>query len=242
MLVAIYAILSDRDWLFVSAMLCGILAKESVLLVGPLYYGLKTDRLLDISLLKKTLVRLLPSVVLLIAVRTLIPLDSGYSVGLVLAMLESHVQTLMSIEGISRFLLDPLGLLVVFTLFTNEDGHRLLIRSLPFLGLIYAQLALATDVERVIVWSFPVFILVALHGIENIVQRFDYIHDKESLEPYSFVWFFLLYILVSGLLGGIRSLPFSLDITLLMSYLSLLLIILYSTAHFNWNIPRFIGK
>jgi hypothetical protein len=242
MLVAIYGILSDRDWLFVAALVGGILAKESVLLVAPLYYGLKTDDLFDISLLKKTLALSLPSVALLIAVRTLIPLNSGYSVGLVLSMLERHAQAIASIGGISQFLLDPLGLLVVFALFTNNDGHQLMIRSLPFLGLVYAQLALATDAERMIVWSFPVFVLIALHGIENMVKRFNYIPDKGSLKPYSFLWFFLLYIFASGLLGGIRSLPFSLDITLLASYVFLLFILVYIISYFNLSLPLFIGK
>ena len=54
-LAAIYAIYKKLDLLFVTLLAIGVLAKESVFFVAPLYYTLNATKVLDLKVLRRTL-------------------------------------------------------------------------------------------------------------------------------------------------------------------------------------------
>ena len=68
-LAAIYAIYKKHDLLFVLLLSVGVLAKESVVFVAPLYYTINAARLIDLKLLRRTILFTIPALLALFLVR-----------------------------------------------------------------------------------------------------------------------------------------------------------------------------
>jgi len=187
----VYFAITRRPLPFAVCLAVGVLAKESVIFVAPLYYSLNTTRLVDGQLLRKTVLAVLPAVLLLVALRLAIPAhngDAGYTstlpppvaanartvpdyspVPLVIRTVEARADDWPEtpIGAISAFGLVA-GLLALVGAIQRRSW---LLRFSPFLILVAGQLLFAQNTERLLVLGFPAIIPLALAGSESLLAR-----------------------------------------------------------------------
>jgi hypothetical protein len=162
----------------------GVAAKESVLLVVGLCYGLRADRPFDVQTAKRAALVALPALAVLAAIRLGIDPHNGdpgylrsfpdviwlnakrlpsYSFSPVLSeTLSARVTALAPTvtKALSAFGLLIGGLAVVGA----ATRRQLALRFAPFLALVFAQLLFAGDTQRLVVLAFPAVIVLALAG------------------------------------------------------------------------------
>ena len=61
-------------------------------------------------------------------------------------------------------------MIMFLTLISIRKNLKLLLKFIPFLLLIYSQLLFAVNTERLLVMGFPVMIIFALYGIDEIAK------------------------------------------------------------------------
>jgi len=193
MTVAMILIVDRRDLWLAALLAVGVMAKESVLFVVPLYYTLHAKKPVDGRLAARTLLVALPAVAVLVALRALIPMRNDDA-----AYLERLPEVLQVVQlGTSRYELGwlwrEIGLARLRESFTASlyDGTigtwgvvaltlplfalrrtlPLFARFLPFLALVYAQTLFATNVGRLVIAGFPAVVLMSLHGADAIAGR-----------------------------------------------------------------------
>jgi hypothetical protein len=214
--LAVYAVLARRDALFVLSVALGVLAKESVFFVVPLYYTLRTDRWIDPGLLKRCALLALPAALLLVLVRVFIPAlneDPAYlstlpetvrlvqegssSYGYLELFRSVGLERLRTISAwdLYAYSVGTFGVIVLLPLFALRRAGVLFLRFLPFLLLVYAQLLFAVNTERLLVLAFPAVILMALAGVEGLSERL-------SIGPGWFVWLALALVVVNAVFPG----------------------------------------
>jgi hypothetical protein len=190
--LGIHAILTRRDALFVLTLALGVLVKESVIFVAPLYYTLRTSRLVDPGLFKRCVLLTLPAIVVLISVRALIPSlnnDPGYlsTLPATARMVQDGVSSYdyvdlftsiglrrlrdLSVDDLYSYTIGTFGAVLLLPLFAWRRSGVLFLRFLPFLALVYAQLLFAVNDERLLVAAFPAVILMALAGVDALVVK-----------------------------------------------------------------------
>jgi hypothetical protein len=64
----------------------------------------------------------------------------------------------------------PFGVLPVLALLDWRRNVRVLALYAPMLVIVYAQLLVAGDVGRLVVYGFPPFVIMATRGVERIVR------------------------------------------------------------------------
>jgi uncharacterized membrane protein len=190
--LAIYCIADRRDILYAVLLAVGVLFKESVLFVVPLYYTLKTDRVLDLRLLLRAIILALPAMGVFFAIRYFIPMkndDDFYLSTLPEALQqvqlgrsnfdpawlwrEIGLERLKNIspESLLRYTVGTFGVVAaLMPLFAIKKNLRLIARFLPFIILTYAQILFATNDTRLLAIGFPVIILMALNGADVIAR------------------------------------------------------------------------
>jgi len=179
---------------FCLAVTVGVAAKEAVIFVVPLWYTLQAQRWLDWRLARETFLLALPAVVLMTLVRLAIPArndDLDYVQQLPQRMQEfrafiptyNYWVLLRDIgwgirahdRTFDTFLLYTTGTWGVglFALAAIGAVRRplLTLRVTPFLVLVYAQILFAVNIERLLVFGFPVMILLAIEGGKAVVSE-----------------------------------------------------------------------
>lgn len=190
--LAVYAILARRDALFALSVALGVLAKESVFFVVPLYYTLRTDRWIDPGLLKRCVLLALPAALALVLLRVFIPAwnedpallstlpetvrlvqEGSSSYGYLELFRSVGLERLRnaSLWDLYSYSAGTFGAILLLPLFAPKRAGLLLLRFLPFLLLVYAQLLFAVNTERLLVLAFPAVLLMALAGIEGLSER-----------------------------------------------------------------------
>lgn len=194
MTLAIWSIGARKDALFVLLLALGVADRENALLVAPLYYTLRTQRIVDVHLLARTFMLALPAIAMFFGLRSLIrPLnhDAAYLHSLPLSdrvvwsvhgrhhtsfnyeqiimaslrhPLRAAVRFLPQVEYALR---NGLILLPFFAFFRRFD---LLLRFSPFIVLTFAQLLFIAD-NRYLVGAFPVLVLLALFGMRRFAEQ-----------------------------------------------------------------------
>jgi hypothetical protein len=196
-LTAIYAIYRKLDLLFVVLLAVGVLAKESVFFVAPLYYTINATKVLDLKLLRRTLLFAIPALLALLLVRLGIPQLNGdptymaeisqkfrlvteyeavpYSLtDLFRTIGMDRLQALTPYNVGLRYLIFPLGVtLLALPFFAIKQNAKLLIRFAPYLVLVYAQLLFAINTERLVALAFPPLLLMSATGIRNLMSRLN---------------------------------------------------------------------
>ena len=188
-LVLAIAAVDRRPVLFAVVLVICVLAKEQVLIAGPLWYGLSTGRLFDGRRFAEMVAVALPALVLLIAVRIVLPAantDSAHvaQLGLTLNVydqLPPDPQVLFQKFGTLRlptyrvlaqeWTLNAFGVLPLLGLAALRRSAVTLARWSPFLALVYAQPLLASNTTRLIVLAFPVTVILAVDGLAAIQRR-----------------------------------------------------------------------
>ncbi len=194
----IWAIRARKDALYVVLLVLGVLVKEPLMCVPPLYYTLHTRRWLDLRLAGRALVLALPAVATFVAVRLAIPNlnnDPAYLATLPLSLrlvrtwagdeyYSSYwdyawmIRTIglpqwrdVSVQQLVAWTVGTYGALISLLCLASRRNAELFLRFLPFLLLIYAQTLLTTPGERILVIGFPALIVLALHGVAALSQR-----------------------------------------------------------------------
>lgn len=191
---ALLCILQKRVAAFAVVVLLGVLVKEAVVFVVPLYYTLQAKRVVDARLAIRTVAVALPAVAALLALRLAIPTrneDLAY-----VATLTPQLQTFRDfIPSYDYYaLLRDIGYhqrlhdyrLETWLLYTSGTWGvpiltlavigamrkpLLALRLSPFLALVYAQILFALNIERLLVVGFPAMIWLALEGVRHLGDR-----------------------------------------------------------------------
>ena len=191
---ALLCILRKRAVAFAVVVLLGVLVKEAVIFVVPLYYTLQAKRVIDARLAVRTVLVALPAVAALLVLRLAIPArneDLAY-----VATLTPQLQTFRDfIPSYDYYaLLRDIGYhqrlhdyrLDTWLLYTSGTWGvpvlalavigairkpLLALRLSPFLGLVYAQILFAMNIERLLVLGFPAVIWLALEGVRQVCDR-----------------------------------------------------------------------
>ena len=178
-----------RPVLFAIVLVVGVLAKEQVLIAAPLWYGLRTGRLFDGRRLAEMVAVAFPALVLLVAVRIILPAgntDPAYLAQLGLALnvydqLPPDPQVLFQKFGTLRlpayrvltqeWTSNAFGVLPLLGLAALPRSLVTLARWAPFIVLVYAQPMLAANTTRLIALAFPVIVILAVDGLAAIQNR-----------------------------------------------------------------------
>lgn len=186
-LAALFA-LRRQPRAFAACLAIAVLAKESALVAAPLYYTLNTSRPLDARLALRSLLALLPALVLLLALRLLVESRNGdpaymSSMPEIIRRfpdlyppydyreLARHIGyeqrwRYLGWDAVASYTWRPFGLApLVFAFAGVLANWRLALRLLPTLLLVYLQLVVATDTERLLVLAFPAIALLAADAI-----------------------------------------------------------------------------
>lgn len=168
LVLALWSLKTRHDRLFALVLALGLLNKETMLAVVPLWFVFRPrDR-------RRGLLLMAPGLVLWAAVHLLIVPTIPYSVeSMFTASLKVRLMRLRD-TSLWTFLADltlaPFGAWVVLAL---AAGRRSLYwqRFWPFLLMVYAQLFIAVDTGRLVVVAFPVVLLMALHTLQTAAGR-----------------------------------------------------------------------
>jgi len=185
----VHAILSDEDEMFALFLAIGVLSKESALFALPLYYTLKTSKLVDVPRFKRTILYGSPAVVVMFAVRVAIPAP-GYDV--VSLLFEIGIPRIIGLSpaDVGHYLFGTFGILIVLSAYAINENSELFIRWSPLIVAAFAQLLVASNEARLVVIAFPPFILGALYGFERFTDHLS--TDRTTYEPSEFIPLYLL--------------------------------------------------
>ncbi len=247
-LFAVLCIMRKNDWAYALLLAVGVIFKESVLFIAPLYYSLKTDRPWSPRLALRTVDLAIPAIVVLLILRALIPMrndDPAYIAQLphVLSQVQLGTSTYsvtwlwhniglprlhsFSIQDVWSATVGVFGfVVVVLPLFSLRRTASLLVRWLPLVLLVGLHVFFATNAQRLLAIGFPVVLLASLCGANWILGRFR-VHWA------SFAVFCLALVGVSLLRTWIVVVPLPYQVVLLTSYL-----VLCATWYFAWGRNR----
>ena len=185
-----------NDILLSIAFFLGVLAKESVLFLFPIYYTFRAKRFLDGKVALKSILIILPSVIAFILVRMMIPNYSDYELGSHFGYCfgtRLHELSFGQIRGMYTF--GTFGVLLLTLPFFNiKHNFKLFLKFLPFIILVYSQMLLALTTERLLILAFPALIPMAIFGLKSLVEQ---LHIKSTLViPLAFIVF--IHLLLSS--------------------------------------------
>lgn len=229
---ALLSLLQKKTFLFSLLLAIGVLAKESVLFVAPLYYTFNTKRWLDFRLFIRSLFVIAPALITLFLVRIAIPPLNGnaeylatipqncgdpYPYNVVFLFKKIGLPRLQNLSGrLWEFTGGTFGTSILFlSLFGMRKSLSFLIRAFPLVFFAYFSILFATNTSRLIVWAFPAVIPLALYDMKNIAEIAN-VQTKMFL-PFPFL--LLLFFLKKEKLV----LPSALEAFLLLSYLAFVL-------------------
>jgi len=184
-----YSIITKKDLLFLITLSIGVLVKESLIFLAPLFYTLNTNKIFDVKLLMKSLLIALPGIFILGTLRILIPQLNGDVVYLSTFPKEAYISSIsynywellssiglerihdISLESLYAYSIGTFSVLLAFTPFFEIKRNKvLLIRTLPYMLLVYLQLLFAVNTERLLIIGFPVLILLSINGVKAMVK------------------------------------------------------------------------
>src|SRR5207244_9415264 len=182
--------LDGRDVGFAACLALGVLAKESVIFVAPLFYTLQATRRWDPRLALRTVAVAAPAVAALVAVHLGVPAmnhDAAYVAGLprpirantipdytfgavlrdiVGRRLHHWPQTLVRSVSAFGILVPALALVGLRRPAARSFGARVL----PFLVLDYVQLLFAYNTERLLVLGAVALVPLAVWGMVELME------------------------------------------------------------------------
>ncbi len=190
MVGAVILLTLERRILWAAALLTiGVLVKESIIFVAPLLYTLRARRLWDGRLLLQSILYTLPALALLIAIRNAIPMgngDASYLASLPENLRAVHhgvsdfdlaylwrehglqrltAPSLLNLKEMSIWSWGPLVLLIPF--FVLRRPREIFLRFLPLFILAYAQILLASNVQRLVLLASAAVILPGLAVLQQ---------------------------------------------------------------------------
>ena len=194
--LALLCVLRKQPMLFAVVVLVGVLVKEAVFFVVPLYYTLHAKRPIEPRLALTTALVALPAILALLVLRLAIPARNEDLV--YVATLAPHLQSFREfIPSYSYYeLLRDIGYhhrlhdyqldtwllyttgtwtvpVLTFAVIGALRTPVLALRLSPFLVLVYAQLLFAVNIERLLVLGFPAVLWLAVEGARHVCHRLE---------------------------------------------------------------------
>jgi hypothetical protein len=190
---AIFYARCNRPLAFVMLTCIGALVKESVLFVTPLFATIAPSASNGAGVVARRLALVLPAVAVWLVVRAAIPAYNGD--GAYVASLPANVRAaddaITSYSYLERARAigarrlhqfngstlhaastEPFGMApCLLGLVAWRRNLALLARMWPFVLMVYAQLFFATDTQRLVMLAFPVVLLMACNGLEELRRR-----------------------------------------------------------------------
>lgn len=187
---AAYTAYRRQETWFALLLAIGVAAKESVIFVAPLYYTFHARSVVDVPLLRQSILLTLPAIGVLAGIRLFIP-KLNESRAYVFSLPESVRYTFGNWWGydyvavpqfvlrnrwnalvqdaheVLRYSFAPLGLFLVLPWITSS-GRRLSVKILPFLALVYLQLAFATNTERLLSIALPILVAITVCSLPGL--------------------------------------------------------------------------
>lgn len=195
MTLAIYAALRKRRWLFILATILGVLSKELVFAVLPLWFTINRTESLHSKKSRRLFIEAtavgLPALLTYAVLRLLIVPENGHEHFLLILgapkfrldtflgtfytlnkpLIEDPPQVLVGAINMYRLTLGALGPLLLLMLYGFRYLQPRLSQYWPFIALIILQVFIAYDHERLIAAGFPAFIILTVHVSQAITQR-----------------------------------------------------------------------
>lgn len=157
--LAIYAAISHRFNLFVIVLAFGVMAKETAFIAIPVWAAYNKG-------IRRLVMAIAPAVIVFLLLWASVP-PSAISIstlpGLILADRISHPDSLWQYI--------PFGILTVFAPIT-ASSRSLLIRFTPMLVMVYAQLLIASDTGRLLIYGFLPVVAAGLIGLRTVINRY----------------------------------------------------------------------
>jgi len=243
---AIYCIITKKDIYFFLLLYLGVLVKESIIFIVPLYYAFNTDRFFDIKQIRKLFLFTVPAVLILLGVRFLIPQmnsnadylhklagymplnDSDKVVynywQLIWDTLKTRLHNL-SYGSLIDYFVRPYGVfLVLASVYSFWYNKKYLVKFLPFILLIYLQLVFAINTERLLVFAFPALIIFAIDGLRTFTSI-----TKTS--PSAFI-LLLVLLYLANILSGFDQFTAHLQIQFLLCFTYITTLLLFKNRYF----------
>ncbi len=193
--LSLYLLLRKHDIWFSITLAVAVLAKESALFLLPLAYTIRAESLLDKKAAAHALAIAVLPVAVYFGVRTAVP-----------SFPQPSPAELFSMIGLERMSAGLTGffrggtvgtwgvLILALILLLGRKGGRILLRSLPFLVLVYIQPLFAKNIDRLLVFAFLAVIPTAAEGIRYATLRFRLVR-----------WMAGGYILIPFILTALKS-------------------------------------
>jgi hypothetical protein len=152
-----------------TALCLAVLSKESALFLLPLVYSMRAKRIFDRRALAYAAAVSIAPLAICVLLRVFVPASGPYSP---LALLRQFGTGRMSSDLAALVRGGTLGTWGILALLLFLLGLRnrvdFALRGLPFLVLVYAQPLFAANVDRLLVYGFPVVIPIAAAGLERL--------------------------------------------------------------------------
>lgn len=146
---------------FAALLALGVLNKETALCVVPLWFTLNPDAK------REGLLGLLPSGVVLIGLHLFIQITpSEYNLFSTFREMTAWRLQTFNLDTLWRVTFGTFGILLIIPWFSKSNLRHLAIFA-PYLALIYAQLLIANNTERLLVLAFPALIVMSLETIQG---------------------------------------------------------------------------
>lgn len=176
-LAVIYAILTERDWLFMIVLALGLATKEVVGIAAPVYYLYHMDQYLDRAVFVRWVGLMLPAV--LFHFVSALALSAPTVFHLVFETQSSASSPPKPFPGPVAFLTNlttnVYGLFTIVSLFGIARSRRVIsVFLVPFV-LSYLQLVVImnfsqTSAGRLLAINVPAIVLLSLHGLERLCE------------------------------------------------------------------------
>jgi hypothetical protein len=187
-----YFIIHKNTVIIAILLAIGVLFRESVIIVAPLYYIFSATKLLDKKFISRFVLLVAPAITALLLVRILIPSmndDSSYLRTLPLALRQVHdgMSTYnyahelsywgsrrlhnINLNTLYSYTVETFGVLLIVLPFLDWKRNAvLMVKMLPFFLLVYTQLLFAGETQRLLMIASPALILLALYGVRRGVE------------------------------------------------------------------------
>ena len=195
MLLSIYSIYKKNNLLFIISTTLGILTKETLFIVFPLYFTLNYrshyNRGYYYNLIYRTFLVSLPAIIIYIFLRILIIPKEPYNYFELLTYISKYrfdsilglISTLNKnlfvhqnafeniLINIYRITFGAIGPIIFFIILKSKANLSNILRLSPLIVLSFLQIFIAIDNERLIMTGFPAYVLLYLYSIYFLVKE-----------------------------------------------------------------------
>src|SRR5829696_8644803 len=172
--LCVWAVAARRDALFAALLVLAALNKEVGIFALALFYGLRATGPLDFRVMSRTVFVGLPALLVLVGLRLGIPAEEPYYYSyLITHVVPKRLEEMTFPEPLGTYYLWTFGLvggLLPLLSLASKEGRTMVVRLLPFVLLVYAQLLFAYDTERLLVFAFPAVAILLALGLKVLAK------------------------------------------------------------------------